>query len=100
LLLESDWRQKVEIIEQQLRLELEPAREQAQVADVRMLGAIGVIEMEQPVDMAVLQKFFVEQGAWIRPFGRLMYLMPPYIIRSEDLSRLTAVLLEAVRQAG
>ena len=97
LLLENNWQQKIEGIEQQLRCELEPARSAAQVADVRVLGAIGVIEMHQPVDMAVLQKFFIDQGVWIRPFNKLIYLMPPYIIRSEDLSRLTQALLKAVK---
>ena len=58
-----------------------------------LIGAIGVIETARPVDMAALQRFFVDQGVWIRPFGRLLYLMPPYIIEPDDLSRLTAALL-------
>ena len=95
LLLDGRWRQRVAAIARQLETELAPARDLAGVADVRVLGAIGVIETRKPVDMAALQRFFVDQGVWIRPFGRLLYLMPPYIIEPDDLSRLTAALLRA-----
>ena len=96
LLLQSNWQKKIEDIEQQLRRELEPAKNAKSVADVRVLGAIGVLEMRAPVDMASLQKFFLDQGVWIRPFNKLIYLMPPYTISSEDLSRLTDALIKAV----
>jgi adenosylmethionine-8-amino-7-oxononanoate aminotransferase len=92
LLLEQDWKARVAAIETQLREELEPCRGKPGIRDVRVLGAIGVLELERPVDMAAAQRFFVEQGVWIRPFGRLAYLMPPYCIGAEDLSRLTSVL--------
>ena len=95
LLRDSRWRQRVAAIARQLETELAPARDLAGVADVRVLGAIGVIETRKPVDMAALQRFFVDQGVWIRPFGRLLYLMPPYIIEPDDLSRLTAALVRA-----
>ncbi len=95
LLLDSPWRQRLQTIETQLRAELAPAAGLPGVAEVRVLGGIGVIEMKKPVDMARLQEFFVEQGVWIRPFAGLLYLMPPYIIGKDDLNTLTTALVAA-----
>ncbi|MBL8201330.1 MAG: adenosylmethionine--8-amino-7-oxononanoate transaminase [Chromatiales bacterium] len=89
LLLASPWERRIAAIEDQLRRELGVYAAHPAVADVRVLGGIGVVETREPVDVAALQKLFVEQGAWIRPFGRLIYLMPPYVIEPADLTLLT-----------
>lgn len=98
LLAEGEWQQQVMAIERQLRDELLPLIDAPRVADVRVLGAIGVVETTHPVDVARIQRFFVERGVWIRPFGKLLYLMPPYIISPEALKCLTDALRDAVQQ--
>ncbi len=100
LLLDSPWQERIRSIAAQLEHQLAPARKIAGVADVRVLGAVGVIEMEEEVNVARLQEFFVDRGVWIRPFGRLLYLMPPYIISSDELQRLTSALVDAARICG
>jgi adenosylmethionine-8-amino-7-oxononanoate aminotransferase len=92
LLQQNQWPAQVSAIEQQLKLELEPCRNSPYVADVRVLGAIGVVEMKQNIDVAAMQKAFVELGVWIRPFGKLLYVMPPYIISKTQLTKLTSAL--------
>lgn len=98
LLLSSPWKERVQYIEEQLMNGLSPCRDLPGVKDVRVLGAIGVIELDQPVDMAGIQKRFVEKGVWIRPFGRLVYTMPPYIISRHDLSRLISAMVEVIEE--
>lgn len=90
LLLESDWQGRVRTIEQQLRDELAPCADLAAVEDVRVLGAIGVVELSAPVDLRAMQPRFVEAGVWLRPFGRLIYMMPSYVIPPAELSALTS----------
>ena len=99
LLNASPWAERVEGIRRGLEEGLSPCREFRGVRDVRTLGAIGVVEVDKPVNMAVLQDFFVERGVWVRPFNRNVYLMPPYCIEPEDLRRLTDAIVDAVRGA-
>jgi adenosylmethionine-8-amino-7-oxononanoate aminotransferase len=96
LLLDSPWQERVAAIEARLKQGLAPCREMPQVEEVRVLGAIGVVELKKPVDMKVVQSCFVEAGVWIRPFGKLVYLMPPFVISQEDLDTLTEVVVSVV----
>ena len=96
LLANGAWRVQVAAIESQLKRELEPCRASPHVRDVRVKGALGVVEMHDCVDVANLCRRFVERGVWIRPFANLIYLMPPYIIEASELQSLTAAVGEVV----
>lgn len=97
LLLSYDWQGKVAHIESIMKHLMPEARRYPNVADVRILGAIGVIEMNEPVNIAAFQTQCVEKGIWVRPFGRLVYIMPPFIIGDNDLETLITRLLEIIR---
>ena len=94
LLEQSGWQTRVNGIQTQLQAELASCRELANVVDVRVLGAIGVVEVDRPVDMHLVPHWFVEQGVWVRPFGRLIYIMPPYVINAAELSQLTGAIYQ------
>jgi adenosylmethionine---8-amino-7-oxononanoate aminotransferase len=100
LLLASDWQQQISTIENRLRVGLSPCKIMDHVKDVRVLGAIGVVELQEPVRMERMQAAFVQRGVWIRPFGRLVYLMPPYCMEGTDLATLTSALVEVIADEG
>jgi adenosylmethionine-8-amino-7-oxononanoate aminotransferase len=100
LLLGSPWQTRVATIELALREQLASCRALPGVADVRVLGAIGVVETRDPVDMSVLQPALVDRGAWVRPFGRLVYTMPPYVIAADELTTVTSAIEGALRASA
>jgi adenosylmethionine-8-amino-7-oxononanoate aminotransferase len=97
LLANGNWQQQVKRIETQLETELAPCAELASVADVRVIGAVGVVETKEPVNVAEIQKRFINEGVWIRPFSTRVYIMPPYIISADELSRLTGAIYRALQ---
>lgn len=100
LLLSQDWQAKVQQIEQVLKDHLQPLNALPQVADIRVLGAIGVVELQQSVDLASFQAECVRRGVWIRPFGRLVYVMPPFVISAEQLKTLLVHMCEMIQAMG
>jgi len=98
LLLASHWPTTIRHIEQGLRDGLAPCARLPSVAEVRVLGAIGVVELVQPVRMREIQHRFVELGVWVRPFGKLVYLMPPYIISDEQLATLCQAIVTVLSE--
>ena len=96
LLERSDWKRQVEGLNSGLNRLLQPARSLDYVEDVRVLGAIGVIQVTQAVDLGIIQKMFVDEGIWVRPFGKLVYVMPPYVMSPEDLATLCNGMLRAL----
>ncbi len=99
LLLSSDWQSNVKRIEEQLSIGLSECTDMENVEDVRTLGAIGVVEMKETVEMEAIQKRFVEKGVWVRPFGKLVYIMPPYIMNEGDLEYLIKAMKDVIRES-
>ncbi len=97
LLLSSPWQERVRQIEAQLKDELSRCQELSIVKEVRVLGAIGVVELHKPIDLAFLTPHFIKRGVWIRPFLNLVYIMPPYIIEKQELTRLTQAIFDVIQ---
>ncbi|MCG8426880.1 MAG: adenosylmethionine--8-amino-7-oxononanoate transaminase [Chromatiales bacterium] len=96
LLISTPWQARIEQLQQLLDNGLAPCRDMSHVAEVRCLGAIGVVEMKEPVDMRTIPQQFVDAGVWVRPFGKLIYLMPPFIIDKQDLNTLTGAVVKVI----
>ena len=98
MLREQDMQSRLAEIESAMKTGLEPARALPNVTDVRVLGSIGVIEVDRPVDVGEFQKRCVARGVWIRPFGRNVYIMPPYVISDTQLAKLMSEMIELVKE--
>lgn len=98
LLAGGEWCNQVKTIEEQLNVQLAACRNFECVKDVRVLGAIGVIEFKQPININTLQPYLVDQGVWLRPFGKLLYTMPPFIISQNELTNITRAMANAVQE--
>lgn len=92
----GEWQQQVETIETWIHQYLKPCADLAAVADIRILGAIGVVETKVSVDVAAIQAKFVESGVWIRPFGKLVYIMPPFICSEAHIKQLCEAIYSAL----
>ncbi len=98
LLLESPWQERVSAISDQLTEELAKCLDLDCVKEVRVKGAIGVVELHEPLDVKWSQPRFTEKGVWLRPFGRLVYLMPPFIIKPQQLTTLTQAIYDVLSE--
>lgn len=98
LLMDSNWQTKVQTIEKQLKEELSEATVFKSVEEVRVLGAIGVIQMKENVDMKRIQAALVDAGIWLRPFGKLIYMMPPFVMTHDELHFLIQQTLHVIRR--
>ena len=96
LLLNSPWQERVQAIQMQLRRELKRCEDLEIVKEVRVLGAIGVVELHKSVDLAQLTPAFIQEGVWVRPFLNLVYIMPPFVIKKDELSTLTGAIFKVI----
>jgi adenosylmethionine-8-amino-7-oxononanoate aminotransferase len=98
ILMTGEWRQQILDIEAGMEAGFAAAKDLPQVADVRVLGGVGVIELVEPVNMTQVQPMFVEQGVWVRPFGKNVYILPPYVISKQDLAFLCNAMVNVVKK--
>ncbi|GGF30358.1 adenosylmethionine--8-amino-7-oxononanoate transaminase [Echinicola rosea] len=96
LLLAKDWQKEIRVIEEHLKTTLTPLQDLDTVEDVRVLGAIGVVELKEAVDMKAIQDELTKRGLWLRPFGKLVYTMPPFVITQNELEKLTTAMSESI----
>ncbi|MDQ7041926.1 MAG: aminotransferase class III-fold pyridoxal phosphate-dependent enzyme, partial [Sulfurimonas sp.] len=96
LLLQSPWKRRVESIQTQLNAELTKCEELDIVKEVRVLGVIGVVELKEDVDLAWMTAAFIKRGVWLRPFLKLVYIMPPFVISKEELHTLCSAIYDVV----
>ena len=100
MLLEGPWQERVKAIETHFATALPPLGELAAVSAVRWFGAIGVVETREPIDVAAVQSRLVDRGVWLRPFGRLLYAMPPFVVAPDELQQVTAAMREVLIAMG
>jgi adenosylmethionine-8-amino-7-oxononanoate aminotransferase len=100
LLLDSPWQERVKEIERGLHAGLQPLKGHPHVADIRVLGAIGVVELSRAVNMRAITEALVRQGVWLRPFGKLLYTMPPFVINQTDLATITAAMVKVTHDSN
>ena len=98
ILLNSDWKKRILQIQSLLNSQLLPLRGEQNVVDIRVIGAIGVIEFEKPLDMKSTQERLINDGVWLRPYGKLLYTMPPYIISDKELTTITQAMIRVADQ--
>jgi len=96
LLLDSNWQEDIKRIEQILKTELLPLIDNKNVADVRIKGAIGVLELTSNIDVESVQRQLINSGVWLRPYGKLLYTMPPFVINNEELLTITSAMKSVV----
>jgi len=97
LLLKNDWKKRIIEIQSLLAEELLPLKNYESVYDARVIGAIGVLELKKPLDMKSTQEKLIKYGVWLRPYGKLLYTMPPFIITDQELLKITNAMREVVR---